>query len=102
MNQPAFDFTASYPIAAGYKREGTSREAAESINVAALQAKVLKAYRLRGDMTPDECAEALNIDDGSIRPRCTELKNMGKLVDAGYRRPNKSGRSAAVLKAVLP
>lgn len=97
-----FSYQPIYPHAAGYKREGTSREAAQSINVAALQAKVLKAYRLRGDMTSDECAEALNIDKLSIRPRISELKEKGRLVEAGYRRPNKSGRSAAVLKAVLP
>jgi hypothetical protein len=92
----------SYPHAAGFKGGETSRQAAESINADVLRAKVLQVFRLRGPCTADEVAEALNIDKLSIRPRCSELKDMGKIVDAGYRRPNRSGRSAAVLKAILP
>lgn len=99
MNQPAFDLF-SYPNAAGFKRTDTSRAAAESINAAAIQAKVLNAFRRFGPMTADQCAIALNIDKGTIRPRCSELRRKGMLADTGVRRPNSSGKSAQVLKAV--
>jgi predicted ArsR family transcriptional regulator len=88
----------SYPHAAGFKGAETSRQAAESINASVLRGKVLGAYRLRGHMTADECAEALHIDKLSIRPRISELKELGSLMDAGYRRPNASGRTAIVWK----
>ena len=65
-----------------------------------LRGKVLRIYELRGPCTADEAAEALHTSILSIRPRVTELKALGKLVDTGIRRPNASGRSAAVLKVI--
>lgn len=91
-----FAYAESYPVTAGFKVDGTSREAAQSINAAGLQAKVLTAFRRHGPMTADQCAVALNIDRLAVRPRCTELKELGKLRDSGQRRPNASGRSAVV------
>jgi hypothetical protein len=90
----------SYPTSPGWKGAETSRAAAESINASVLRGKVLRIYELRGPCTADEAAEALHTSILSIRPRVTELKALGKLVDTGIRRPNRSGRSAAVLKVI--
>lgn len=101
MGEPAFDLF-SYPQAAGHRGSDTSRAAAESIPAHIIRGKVLKVYELRGPCTADEVAEALHMSVLTVRPRVTELKAMGKLVDTRLRRPNKSGRKAAVLKAVVP
>lgn len=85
-----------YPQAAGWKANGTSRDAAESIDAAGLRGKVLAAIKSHGPLTADECAERLHMDRLSIRPRCTELRELGKLRDTGLRRPNASGRGAIV------
>jgi len=86
----------TYPQVAGYKREGTSQAAAQSINAAGLRAKVLQCIREQGPATADEAAERLHLTPFSVRPRCTELQHLGKLVDSGIRRRNSSGRQATV------
>lgn len=95
MNQQAHDLF-SYPQTAGYKVDGTSKDAAESINAAGLRAKVLRWLEKRGNATADECAACLNLTPFSVRPRFTELKRLGKIAETGLRRPNASGRSATV------
>lgn len=94
-----FSYHPAYPVSAGFKGTDTSRAAAETINASVLRGKVLDAYRRFGPMTADQCAEALRIDRLSIRPRCSELKRLGKLRDTGNRAPNDSGKSAVVLQA---
>lgn len=86
----------SYPVTAGYRQTDTSREAAERTDAAGLRAKVLQEFRRRGAMTADECAASLRLSILTVRPRCTELKALGKLADSGTRRPNASGRNAIV------
>lgn len=88
MNQPAFDFS------------NTSRAAMESIPASILRGKVLEAFKRRGEMTADEAAEEVRCTVLAIRPRVSELKADGKLRDTGTRRPNRSGRSAAVMRLV--
>lgn len=48
-------------------------------------------------LTGDEAAEALGLSVLSVRPRITELKGSGVLVDAGERRFNRMGKREAVL-----
>lgn len=92
-----FSYAESYPSTAGWKgTSDTSRLAASSIPAPLLRAKVLRIYELRGPCTADEAAEALHMSVLSIRPRCSELRASGKIVDSGIRRPNNSGRSAVV------
>lgn len=85
----------SYPHSAGHKRTDTSREAAERVDAGTLRGKVLQALR-EGPATADECAARLGFSILSIRPRLTELRELGRVCDTGARRPNASGRSAIV------
>ena len=87
--------TDRYPNAPGYKTNGPSKDAAESMRGRAslLRDRVVVALAER-PMTADECAEALGESVLSIRPRFTELRARGAVVDTGERRQNASGRSA--------
>lgn len=87
---------ARYPYEAGYRDTDTSREAAERVDAGTLRGKVLDAIRAHGPLTADETADRLRLDKLSIRPRCTELRELGKLEDSGVRRLNASGRRAIV------
>jgi len=60
-----------------------------------LQRLVLEALADH-DMTADEIAAYLSIDRLAIRPRLTELAHLGLIIDTGDRRPNASGKLAAV------
>lgn len=48
-------------------------------------------------LTADEIALRLGSTPFAIRPRVTELKQAGRVVDTGARRSNLSGRSAIVV-----
>lgn len=89
-----------YPNAPGYKVSGTSAEAAGSIS---LKAETLRNYCLiqlrEEDMTADECAKRVGAGILAIRPRFSELRRMGWIVDSGHRRKNASGRNAVVWRA---
>lgn len=99
MTQPAHDLF-TYPQAAGWKARETSRAAAEATPAKLLRGKVLAEYQRQQYMTADECAQALGLSVLSVRPRVTELGNLGRLMDSGFRRRNASGRSAIVWKPV--
>ena len=90
----------SYPNSPGFKSPGTSQEAAEKMvgRVAYLQGKCLDVLRRCDEwgLTPDQCASALGESLLSIRPRFTELKEMGLIEKTGERRKNASGMSATV------
>ena len=88
-----------YPDQPGYKRIGTSQEAAISISNTAqtLREMVLKTL-VSSDhgMTADEIADSLDRSILSIRPRVSELAFRGLLEDSGERRRNRSGKRAVV------
>lgn len=83
---------------AGWKGTDTSREAAESIapDTGRLRILILNTLEKHGALTADEIADRMGESVLSIRPRVSELRNMGRIADTGYRRANKSGRKAAV------
>ena len=89
-----------YPETPGFRRAGTSQEAANAVRsqAATLRERVLAALRRRPS-TADELARFLGEAPFSIRPRVTELSKPGRIVDSGERRPNESGRMAIVWKA---
>lgn len=89
-----------YPKTPGFKRTDTSYAAAQAIKPSAgtLRASVLAELR-NGSGTADELAERLHIDKLSIRPRCSELREMRKILDTGERRLNASMKRAIVWRA---
>ena len=77
----------------------TSQAAAESMAAQAphLRVKVLEAIRAAKDgLTADEVAAKLDLSILSVRPRVTELRKGGLIIQSCERRPNASGRSATV------
>jgi hypothetical protein len=93
---------ARYPEAPGYRRTDTSEAAARSMggSAAHLRKRCLDALKARGPSTADELASAIGESVLSVRPRVTELKELGMARDTGQRRENRSGRKAAVMEAV--
>lgn len=98
MTQPdLFPFgEPTYPYSPGHRGVETSIAAAQSIDARTLQKLVVGALAQYGEMTADEIAARLGLSILSTRPRCTELKRLGRIRDTGERRPNASGRNAAV------
>lgn len=78
----------------------TRRAAAEAIRprAATLRQHCLREIERAGrdGLTADECAKRLDETVLAIRPRFTELRDAGQIVDSGARRTNDSGRSATV------
>lgn len=98
MNAEPDLFQFGYPHSPAYRvGSDTSFAAAESVDASTLRARVLAELR-KAPGTADEIAARLGLSILSTRPRLTELKRMGRICDTGERRPNASGRSAAVLK----
>lgn len=92
-------FTFTYPKTAGFKRHGTSKDAAQSITpkLPLLRDKVLAALSLR-PMTADECAAHIGVTPFSARPRLSELLALNLIEPTGTRRTNTSGRMADVYR----
>jgi predicted ArsR family transcriptional regulator len=93
-----FQFAERYPNAPGYRQTETSKAAAESMKADAglIRSAVVAALQRHGPMTADQCAVALTLDKLSVRPRLSELRELGRVEDSGERRSNASGRSAIV------
>ena len=97
------DLFATYPDVPGWKRQETSREAAETMapKAASLRTKVISTLnRHPSGITPDECAALLNLDVLAIRPRFSELNREGLIEKTGDRRANRSGLRANVWRPV--
>ncbi len=90
-----------YPATPGFKEPTTSRDAALAFGKEAknLRALVLAAIKQYGGLTADEVARKLNMDRLAIRPRCSELRFMGKIENSNHRRVNDSGLRAIVWRA---
>lgn len=81
----------------GYQNTDTSRDASpDSAAIKGLQADVMVTLEVHGPQTADKLAAMIGEDTLSIRPRLTELKNMGLVVDTGLRRQSDRGRQAIV------
>lgn len=90
----------TYPHAPGAAPVDTSLDAAASIDARTLRLEVLAILaRWPEGLTADEVAAVIGRDRLAIRPRLSELKRLGMVRDSGQRRPNRSGRSAAVMVA---
>jgi predicted ArsR family transcriptional regulator len=87
----------------GHAGTDTSIEAAEKIEVRAgsMRAQVLDYLtKAPAPRSADEIAAALGHDMLAIRPRITELRKAGMIVDSGERGKNKSGRKAILWELV--
>lgn len=99
MSDPdLFDWLRRYPHAPAARNSDTSREAAADIapKLGRLQALALEAIASAGGdgLTADELADALGVERWTVQPRTTELRRLGKVVDSGLRRFNKTGKRA--------
>lgn len=91
----------TYPQTAGFKKPGTSSDAAAATEPRRIPlAEQIIAALTRSNMTPDECAAALNKSILAIRPRFSELYKQGKIEPTGLRRRNASGMNADVWRLV--
>jgi transcription initiation factor IIE alpha subunit len=93
-----------YPEAAGSYGLGGSDEAAKRITpiMPELQAKVSAVVEAAGSYgaTGDEIAAALGWDKYRVRPRTSELRKLGRIIDSRKRRASQSGVMSIVW--VLP
>jgi len=89
----------TYPTSPGHKATGTSAASAAKMASAApvLREKCMSALEGR-PLTADEVAAACGESILAIRPRISELKRAGDIIDSGDRRPNASGHRAIVWK----
>lgn len=92
---------ARYPQACGFKRPGTSEQAAQQMQPQAgtLRAAVLAVLRQR-PATADEVAAAIGKSILAVRPRLSELSATGRILETSERRRNASGKMAAVWRAI--
>lgn len=96
-----FSWQPPYPATPGYKEPTTSKDAAKAIEPKArgLRGMCLAAIEKQPG-TPDEIADRLGLTVLSVRPRITELKELGLIEQTGVRRKNASGRDAHVWRVV--
>lgn len=99
----AAQLTLVYPLNPGFKRRGTSSDAARAISKRApsLKEKAFSVLLLamaqgRTGATADEVARELGETEFSIRPRLSELVKAGLIEDSGITHKNTSGHSATV------
>ena len=93
--------TTKYPNYPGVKITGASQDAANGIaeHAETLRDRVDRLFDRcdpNGGLTADECAELLCSEIWSVRPRLSELRRMGRIVETDQRRKNKSGMTATV------
>ena len=89
-----------YPDHPGFKRDGTSRDAADAMFGRALTLKTKVLLLITEEpRTADECAALLGETVLAIRPRLSELVKDGLIHDSGERRENTSGLKAKVMAA---
>ena len=97
------DEPVGYPRSPGFREPTTSREAAQAVTLSAplLRERVYAVVRAAGakGLTPDEAAAAIGETVLAVRPRMTELKLAGRIVETGERRANASGLKAKAWRA---
>ena len=85
------------------KGSDTSRAAANSVAMDARHLRAVVFNHILGSgtvgMTCDQVEETMNGRHQTISARIRELRNEGRIVDSGRRRPTRSGRSAIVYLA---
>lgn len=87
-----------YPETPGFKDFGASRDAAKATisRAANLRDRVVDCLKWYGPGTADEVAERIGASILGIRPRMSELFDIGMIEKTEERRKNASGMSASV------
>lgn len=95
--------TAPYPVSAGSKVDGTSRQAARAVDkdperklTIQTEAAIMFAY---DDLIIDDIAASLGEDINSVRPRISELVSMGILTKSSQKKLTRMGRPASIHQA---
>ena len=99
MSQPEFDFT--QPPMVHKNAKDTERMAAEFIapKVTGLRLKTLQSLAAApSGLTGSQVADKMNAWIYSVKPRLTELQNMGLVQDSGERQPKERNRPEDVWK----
>jgi len=80
----------------GYQHQETSLKAAEEITHKAptIREQVYDAVKEKGLASPEQVAEIINRPDCSVKPRFTELKNLGLIEDSGKRCKTRYNKTA--------
>jgi len=89
----------TYPNTPGHKGTDTSFDAAKSMQSRAETLRQLALDKIEKSLTgltADRCADILNESILSIRPRLSELRRLGLIMDSGRRGTNTSGKKAVV------
>ena len=83
----------TYPDTPGFKVDGASKIAAESMQDKAptIRDKVLALFKRHGWLTADECADKLGLSVLSVRPRLSELLRQGKLTKSDRLKQGRYG-----------
>lgn len=91
----------AYPFSPGFKKAGTSAEAAAAIAPLHKTLKVKALEKIREQPgTADEIATRLGKSVLSVRPAVSALMALGEIRETGERRRNDSGKFASVVEAV--
>ena len=90
-----------YPIYPGAQPTDTSVRAAKDMapRASTVRSQVLACLEDHGSMTSEEVAQALDLPRGTVQPRITELRRMGRVIDTGERRLNDSSGKPAIVWA---
>lgn len=96
------EVTAPYNGMPGWKVTDTSRAAAESVRHTTAEAYsgIMAVLRKHGPMTADEAASIMGLTPFYVRPRFSEMKEMGWIEPTGDKRKNNSRRAANVMRIV--
>lgn len=78
----------------------TSKAAAKSVNVTALEARVLDCLTVHGPKTINEVADILSMSLVTASPRFRPLAAKGKIRDTGRRQIGENGRGRIIWEAV--
>lgn len=102
ISTPLFDnlFLPRPPAVPFAPGSATSRVVAEKItpHVQNDRARVLALFRTGATYTADEVAEMSGLELFVVRPRVTDCRNAGLIVETGEVRPNRRGNRCAVLR----
>jgi len=92
----------TYPLIPGSRPTVTSRKAARQAKTRSkvAQEQILALLAALGPLTADECAELLGYRILFMRPRMSELKKMGKVIESGITRMSSEGNHMACFRKV--